>query len=629
MLLLIPFATVLCCALVYEQLGRTNRREALLLGCVFVGAWIAVVTEALSLFGVLRFWPLVSAWIAACVALAAATGWRPVVRAFELRLPGARLSRIEKTMVAYLCALLFLTALLAAVAPPNTWDSMTYHMSRVMHWVQDGSVDFYPTAILRQLHSNPWAEFAILHAQILSGGDHFANFVQWSSMVGCAIGTSAVAREFGADRRGQMLSAVVCASLPMGILQATSTQTDYVTAFWLVCFVHASIKVVRGAGGLHVLGAGSALGLAILTKGTAYVYALPFVLLVAAGILRRQPRRAYWWPPALGILLLLNAGHWHRNYELYGSLLGPGIESGGFRYANDEVSLSALSSNMLRNAGLHLGLPPPYDASIQEAIAEVHTLVLRIDVNDPRTTWPGTVFHVAGLSLSEDQAGNPLHLMLIIAACALYVLSGRQRPRVVSCYVLALIAGFMIFCGYLKFQPWHSRLQLPLFVLWTPFIGWAASRILHGRAVAPVAIACMLGSLPVLLMSPQKPLLSRSNVFEVSRDQQYFVKRATLAQPYFSAAHVLRDLNCHYVGLLLGDDDWEYPLWVLANRPGMRFDHVAVTNVSERLAGSGAPDVPCAILGTQKDRPGEMKVEGTRYRQIWQSQAISVYAMDR
>src|SRR5262249_2538151 len=113
------------------------------------------------------------------------------------------------------------TGFIALVAPPNTWDSLTYHMSRVMHWAQNRSVSHYPTHIQRQLHHTPWAEFAILHLQLLSGNDRFANTVQWFAMLGSVTGVSLIAKQVGADARGQIFSAVIAATIPMGILQAS------------------------------------------------------------------------------------------------------------------------------------------------------------------------------------------------------------------------------------------------------------------------------------------------------------------------------------------------------------------------------------------------------------------------
>ncbi len=86
---------------------------------------------------------------------------------------------------------------LAVVAPPNNYDSMTYHMSRVEHWIQNQSVFHYPTNITRQLFSAPWAEFAILHFQILSRSDFFANLVQWTSFLGVVIGVMAIVEKIG------------------------------------------------------------------------------------------------------------------------------------------------------------------------------------------------------------------------------------------------------------------------------------------------------------------------------------------------------------------------------------------------------------------------------------------------
>ncbi|MCL2930746.1 MAG: hypothetical protein MGG11_00090 [Trichodesmium sp. MAG_R03] len=108
--------------------------------------------------------------------------------------------------------------LIAMVAPPNNWDSMTYHMSRVVHWMQNQSVAHYPTYNLPQLFHPPFAEFTITHLQILSGGDIFANLVKWLSALSI-IGVSLIAKQLGAKEQGQVFAVVFCATLPMGILK--------------------------------------------------------------------------------------------------------------------------------------------------------------------------------------------------------------------------------------------------------------------------------------------------------------------------------------------------------------------------------------------------------------------------
>src|SRR5262249_49079834 len=174
------------------------------------------------------------------------------------------------------------TLAMAVAAVPTTRDSMTYHLARVAHWAQNRSVAWYPAHVLRQLHPPPWAEFAVLHLFVLAGGDRLANLVPWISIVGSVIATSLVARPLGAPPRGQILAAFVCATIPMGVLQASTTQNDYAASLWLVCLVHFLLALDSCPGVLASAGAGASLGLALSTKGTAYVFAVPFLVSFAA-----------------------------------------------------------------------------------------------------------------------------------------------------------------------------------------------------------------------------------------------------------------------------------------------------------------------------------------------------------
>src|SRR5208282_3647504 len=93
-------------------------------------------------------------------------------------------------LVAGVCVIVALIGLTALLSLPNTWDVMTYHLPRIVHWLQQGSLAFYPTQEVRQLISPPGAELCILQVHALSGADYLDNLPQWWSFVGSAIGVS-------------------------------------------------------------------------------------------------------------------------------------------------------------------------------------------------------------------------------------------------------------------------------------------------------------------------------------------------------------------------------------------------------------------------------------------------------
>ena len=52
--------------------------------------------------------------------------------------------------------ILILTLFNSLIYPPNTLDAMAYHMPKIMHWTQNGNINFYPTDDLRQLILAPF-----------------------------------------------------------------------------------------------------------------------------------------------------------------------------------------------------------------------------------------------------------------------------------------------------------------------------------------------------------------------------------------------------------------------------------------------------------------------------------------
>lgn len=583
----------------------SGHRSAMLQAFVTVGGLVWFGTELLSLFKAITFSGLAVYWgivyIMTLSIMKRISGgdikYAILADLREIRQHLISLPRgLFATIVGILLGILIL-GLIAFAAAPATWDSMTYHLSRVMHWEQNQSLAFYPTSIERQLHLSPLAEMIMLNFQILAGNDHLANFVQYFAMIGCVTGVSFLAQILGGNIFAQVLASLAVMTLPMGILQSTSTQTDYVVALWLVCFVSLMLKYLQAEKPSWFLSflQGISLGLAISTKITAVLFGVSFGVWLALGSILRFKSRA--WRQLIILLftaLLIITPHTFRNFKLYRNPLGPMSESGHeeYKYTNDSYGFSVFASNIVRNTAIHLALPfGDFNNDIEKIILRLHT-ILKIDVNDPRTTWTGTIFHIR-YSMGENLAGNPYHLLLIIIS--LFLLVYYRSPKLIL-YVLCIATGFILFSWLLKWQPWHSRLHLSLFVLAMPFVGVVLSNSLRRWMLYGIMSILMLASLSYLFLSPERPLLGANSVLITSRFDQYSSSSYNF-DSYREQARVLSQLQCNDIGLMANIDDWEYPLWVMTKAYGksIHLEHILVDNPSGRLE---AEFNPCAIVVT-------------------------------
>jgi hypothetical protein len=579
------------------------------------GVLITVITEILSIFGLLGLGWLLLGWGLATIISVIAYHFLPQK---EFMGEKVRISISSKLLLAGVLGIIALTGLIASTAAPNNFDSMTYHMSRVMHWIQNRSVSHYPTHIERQLFLAPWAEFAIMHLQILAHGDRLSNLVQWFSMLGSIIGVSLIAKLLGASLRGQIFAAVVAATIPMGILQASSTQNDYVASFWLVCFVYYALLSRKQPSRGCYWGAGVSLGLTVLTKATSYLYAFPFLVWLSLAGFRRTRFKV--WKPVLVILSIafaLNFGHYARNFGLYNHPSGPD----NYRRinTNEGFGIPLILSNVVRNIGLHLSTPSKQANDIVvECVKWLHGF-LRVDIKDPRTTYCQMEFR-ARFSLHEDFAANFVHLLLIVVCILLFfVWKGPGKKQDLGKYLTAVSAGFLLLCLFIKWNPWNSRYHLAIFILYSPLIGIVLSRITNQKIANAIIVLVLLLSLPWILGNQSRPLIGTKSIFNSSRLDQYFVNLPSIKRSYCKAASFVNSKQCRDVGLNLRPDHWnsqleldvntwEYPFWVLLRDawPIPRIEHVDVKNRSGRL--SDGKFKPCVLLRAHRD--GRLSIAG-------------------
>lgn len=622
MLILLPFLTLIALILLLRQILRKDAdpRLAVLAGAAAWGVLLALLTEALSLLGAFQRSGLAIGW---SLLLAGSLAWLALRwrrSGWPNPLTGLRL--LGWFHLAGIGGITLVTGAIAIIAAPNNWDSMVYHLSRAMHWLQNGSVAFYPTNILRQLYLPPWSEYLLAHLLGLSGNDIFVQLPQWLAMLGSALGISLLAKQLGARPAGQWLSAFAVVTLPMGILQATSTQNDYIVSFWLVCLVSFLFHALQKPHWSWNLAVGAALGLALLTKSTAYIFALPFMLYYGVQGLRRDGLR--FWRPVLVITLVvagLNLPHFARNASLFDHPLGPQEEVA--RYHNEPISLQGTASNLLRNLGLYLGTVEPANRVVQRAIEGVHGW-MGMDVNDPRFTWSDHQFAVSTPRAHEDTTASSLHL-LASAAAFVFLLTRRRELDNHRFIVLGLLllTGFLIFCAYLRWQVWHPRLHLPLLVLGMAWLG-LLERFTRQWLLWALSLALAALVLPVLYFNPSRPLVADYTIFNLPR-REVMIMRKNLVVPYIESVNFLQDEGCYDVGIYIPNEEWEYPFWSLYRDSGQayRLEHVNIENASNNL--SSDPFQPCAVLTTHFGGEIFTLADGRTFDLAWEMDPVYVY----
>ncbi|HBE19723.1 MAG TPA: hypothetical protein DEG17_13600 [Cyanobacteria bacterium UBA11149] len=646
MLAVLPLIALIFLWLICES-SQNNWRISLLSSLVIWGVILTGITEILSLFKLLKFEWLMVLWLS--IDLIAIAGYWQFYRKRGKSAVENKQGKSNNLfnlplslwiLIGGIALVVAIVGLVAIVAPPNHSDSMEYHMSRVVHWMQNASVAHYPTHTLFQLFQNPWSEFAISHFQILSGGDRFANLIQWGSMIGSIIGVSLIANQLGGNTRSQIFAAVFCATIPMGILQASSTNNDYVVALWLVCFAYFTLLTVKeGATLANTSRLAASLGLAILTKGTAYIYAFPFCIWLAIWGIAKLKWKV--WQPILVvaiIFLAINLGHYTRNFTLFGSPLG--LSEGE---TNKYLSLGTFISGVTRNLALHadivrnLGLEnilPSTNGITEKIIRIIHGLI-GLDVSDPRLTSPKvSKFYVPGLSRYEDTAGNPLHLLVILGACIFCIFNRRlrQQPYLIL-YWIAASSSFFLFCFLFTWSPWRCRLHLPIFILLSAFVGVILSKALNYRISYSLAVILLLLSHPWVLHNDTRPIITSHNIFNTPRIEQYFKTQQKLQKPYIEAVNVVKSSNCSKIGLILDRISFEYPIWMLFPhfRGNAIIRHVDVTNESARLAEElpNSSFNPCAIVKISRNNSSNLEKDVVtktgNYHEYWSTELIQVF----
>jgi hypothetical protein len=182
---------LICFVIIFINIGtfsasNISKREILLRSALVFSALVVLITELLSAFHAITFCGIFFSWLA--VALAGGVliylqkqAALSFVTETKLKIAGrfTGLSRFEKFLLWCTLTILVLVSIQGVAYPPNNWDSMYYHMARIVFWISHHSLQPYPTHMITQIYQPPFAEYVILNFNLLNGADYFSNTVQF------------------------------------------------------------------------------------------------------------------------------------------------------------------------------------------------------------------------------------------------------------------------------------------------------------------------------------------------------------------------------------------------------------------------------------------------------------------
>ncbi|MGK2949217.1 MAG: hypothetical protein ACSLFP_11625, partial [Acidimicrobiales bacterium] len=574
-------------------MGRLSARGTLVVAFVVLQALLLAITELLSVGHRLTTGWLAAAWALVAAGAAVVAARSGVATAVSGWWRGGGAGRVRRAMtdspivVAGLAVLLATGAALVVTAwwyLPNNADSLVYHLTRVAHWAQAGSVAHYATHYTAQLELAPLHELNLLHLHVLAGTDRLDGFVQLAAFAVAVVGVAEIARLLGAAKETQVLAAVIAAATPSLVLEATSTQNNLFAAalgLGLVMMMLAWEPLTRPTAPALLLGL--AAGLTVLTKGTTVPLLAPIAAVLGARVAVAEAKATSWSAVGRRVVqvglvaavaaLLVTGPFVLRNQRLFDSTTGP-VTRGTMA---EEVAPRWAVANALRNTALHF--------RIGDGDSGLRTDTSRIVLGGLREAyaWIDPPADDTGFGLSpgqdaferrdytefernEDYGASPWIIVTLVVTAPIAVVRWRRRAPEATTAALLLLAGgvgFLAFSATTKWTLYGARYQLPLLVLAPALIAVSLAAV-HRNLLRGVAVLLLVAGLPSLLDSWARPLLDRRT--STNELEAYIAPRPAGDLPFVTGAEAtgLRDAvvatGCTQVGV----GGWilvEYLLW--------------------------------------------------------------------
>ena len=490
----------------------------------------------------------------------------------------------NKKIIWFIGSISILLFIQGILYPPNNWDSMTYHMARIAHWVMNESIEPYPTHIYRQIYQPPLAEWMIGQICLLNKADYFANAIQLIFLIASLGVINQIMLLWNQSKRRRMIAICIAFTTPSVFMQATSTQNDIVVSFFLLSTIFFLIDYFKRFNISSAIYIGLSIGSAILTKGTALVYIIPIIsfclFFLWKAFLKKQINLINFLPHFFLITTLSIAiafPHFYRNYALSGDIFGASDD----HYFNKNITLKSTGLNLLKNIANHASTP--ITSNLTNQIVEKTHLTLKIPINDENYSYKGIHFKLNNWNHNEDEVSNFLQIVLFAGVLLFLILNWKKIEPFIKFSALFCLLAFCLFSFLLKWQPWHMRLQVPLFMMASIPIALYLDNFQMKKLVFPILGISVAYCLLLAILNPNRPIIKNTKQAKLAtRFDNYFIAMPNYEKEYKIWRYKLKSHNT--VNWDVHGDTWEYPIYYDCYKSKRKaFKSINIQNQTKKL----------------------------------------------
>jgi hypothetical protein len=562
------------------------------------GVFFVLIAEIAGAFESLDGLTVALAWIGLDGALAGLIGWKLRGDFIALASAGAEkagllltdrdwnVDRASRCLYGAGLGFALFLGVISLQAPAFIWDCKTYHVPRVLNWIQNKSLRPFPTSDIRRVAYAPGAEIASTMLELLDGSDRPINLPSWFSVITSAILAGFVTElliKLYSERTGRewprekavmagAFAFLLVLTIPEGLFQAISTENDFIAAMWNLSLACLAVLFLREPANLfYGAGIGLSVALGLCAKVTTFISATPFLFGIFALLAGRR-----FYPPALklGIVLvvavaLVNVPWWMRNERVFGHFLGPvSVQEAN---VNPSFGPARGLANIFRNLCLYTSTPSPL--LTQGLNSALRTLVACTGrpLDDPTAIVPYQdgrftlhfAFQGPAVIGNGDGFGN-VQAWLILGAAL--IIAAFPLRNALGFYAAAVGLGFCLSCVYLRWHLWIFRLHITYFVLAMPLVAFAFAALARRAWIFLLAAVCLVNAALVLIFNTQYPIYAP--LLKLTREQHQFGSNLHMYPAFVAVAEDIIARGSTNVLLKSETYNFDYGLWLCLHNRG-------------------------------------------------------------